>query len=310
VVLCIGLAERNQWRKLWSALQYSKGDQYCTKVHGNDKEQSAIIDFWWEIEEIIKTSVHLKMQSRQFKVIVHKKPMTLFELLHVILDHDIKKDSEAWQAWDTLLKKIPKTGITTLWSAPTALLVGKQGGPKYGDLCRTWGYRFDRKRKVVDSDLDEMSTGLKETTTRKPKSARGNRKPTPKSVAAATGEEESSDKQDEDEAYSSSPPAESSPGQSQNVNANSSAPRDEDEDEDDAVSKLGMKRKPPDVGAGTGPLTFDSLVASVPRSAWDTPGDMNSTRAALRESANIHVQKALFALALSCQDLMQCFMEW
>ncbi len=134
------------------------------------------------------------------------------------------------------------------------------------------------------------------------------------------------DNQDEDEAYSSSPPAEYSQGLSQNVNANSSARRnedkgeneDEDEDdavselkmkrkptedgddaEDDAVSELKMKRKPTDEGAGTGPVTFDSLVASVPRSAWDTPGDMDSTRAALLESANIHVQNALFALALS-----------
>jgi hypothetical protein len=285
---------------------------------------------WMSINENEKEKAEL-IGCPLFKVIGHKKPVTLFELLHVILDHDIKTDSEAWQAWDTLLKTFPETGITGLWSTPiaaAAIFVGAQNGKKYGDLCRLWGYRPDKKRKVADSGLDKMSNGLKETATRKPKSARGNRKPAPRSVAAATGEEASTDNEDEDEACSSSPPAEYSQGLSQNVNANSSARRhedkgeneDEDEDEDDAVSELKMKRKPTededdaeddavselkmkrkptDEGAGTGPVTFDSLVASVPRSAWDTPGDMDSTRAALLESANIHVQNALFALALS-----------
>jgi hypothetical protein len=277
----------------------------------------------------------------QFEVIGHDKFLTLYELLHAILHDDVKEDSKAWKRWDTLLKSIPKTGMITLWSAPTesaALLVGKPEGTKYGTLCRTWGYGSDMNRKAVGPE--ETSTGSVETTQKKPRSSRkltpklvkpataeeessvdqdedeannagtpatqkkprSSRKLTPKLVKPATAEEESSVGQDEDEANNAGTPAQSSPEQSQNLNANSSAQQDEDGDNTanaKAEDEIVRKRKPTDKSVGTGQLTDESLVASVPKSVWDTPSDMDSTRAALHESAHIHVQKALFALTLS-----------
>ncbi len=311
--LCVDGEEKNVYSNVTKFIQLVVWT--CMHPRNESNETQLPFSFWWDangLKNFFENKIDDSGQSwkairepkkaeemarSDFEVIGNKICVSLQGLLNAILHlNGTEETTQAFKAWDTLLENFPKGGLQNVFSNPSftsGTLMGEGKGPKVGDLCRKWGYRFDKSKSV-----DEVEP--KEPRRKKaPRNSKADKDVTPADETAKSSVPQDEDWDNEDESDEEGMNKSDKDVTPKEKTAKKPVPQDEDGDNEDKLDEEDMSESDQEEDAGTGPLTFHSLVASVPKSAWNTPDDVVCTRTALRESAQLHVEKALFALALS-----------